>query len=384
MTSIFRRLLLIAPAALVVDLVFTSSVFAQEVAKTLPKPVAAQAAAAPAPRSVRLWDMEFSLDGSMLITGGDALRVHDVTTGKLLHQSRLPAQVYSVAFSPVSRELFAVGRNDGVIGLYRVGAEQPIRELPGDGQRVLGLAFSPDGLQLIGTGTKYSANRDARGDVRMFDIETGKLLHSLDFPDFGISCFAWSGDGQHIAIARNPKKGDPNVTAVAELYEVREWRLVRSIPFEPGFATGLDFTPDGGKLLIVGGVCVPLRPGACQPTGKMWVVDLADDEPAQRIDADPRSYFHSARILPSADLFATGTAEVRIRPNEQALVSLIQVRRIDTGEVIWSRDGEVGDPSGVTVSPDGELVAGCSDRQVQIFNAASGELVRMIDLDNAP
>jgi WD40 repeat protein len=366
--------------ATLVAIVLPSTLFAQAVGET----AGTTSVLTRMPWPIQLLALDFSQDGSLLVTGGDAVRVHDVATGKMLQEFKVPEQVRSIACSPVSRDLFAVGRNDGAIGLYRIGADEPIRELPGDGQMVLDLAFSPDGTQLVCSGTKYSADRKARGDVRLWDVDKGTLLHSLEFADFGISCFAYSADGQHLGIARNPKDGDPKSTAVAELYDVREWRLVRSIPFEPGFALGFDFTPDGSKLLIVGGVCVPLKPGSCQPTGKIWVVDLADDQPARRIDVDPRSYFRTARITPAGDLFATGTAEVRVRPGELALVSMIQVRRLDTGEVVWSRDGEVGDPNGVTVSPDGDLVAGCTDRQVQIFRASTGDLVRTIDIGNAP
>jgi hypothetical protein len=56
------------------------------------------------------------------------------------------------------------------------------------------------------------------------------------------------------------------------------------------------------------------------------------------------------------------------------------MRRLDAGAVVWSRDGAVGDSYGVTVSPGGTLVAGCTDRQVQILEAGTGEVVRVIEV----
>jgi hypothetical protein len=125
---------------------------------------------------------------------------------------------------------------------------------------------------------------------------------------------------------------------------------------------------------------VPSGPNSCRPTGKLWVADLTAGGTARPIEVEQSDYFRSGRFAPGGELFATGTAVVRERPNESALVSLIQMRRLDTGAVVWSRDGAVGDSYGVTVSPGGALVAGCTDRQVQILVAATGEVVQVIEV----
>ncbi len=263
-----------------------------------------------------------------------------------------------------------------------MGATQAVQELEGHGHRVLDLDFSPEGAMLVSSGTISPRGRPASGEVRLWDVDNGQLLHSLDYQETGVSCTAYSGDGQHIALARKPRDRGPNAKAVVELYDVGDWRLVRSVPFEPGFASALDFTRDGKKLLIAGGVCVPTGPRSCRPTGKLWVVDLAFDQPARRIEVNQCDYFRSASITPAGDSFATGTTAA---PNKPGLVvSVIQMRRMDNGKVLWSRDGATGEPYGVTVSPDGMLVAGCTTRQIQILKASTGEPVTTIDIGEAP
>ena len=126
------------------------------------------------------------------MTGGDALRVFDTGSGELRQQLRQPVPIQSVACSPVDRELFATGSTLGSVRLWRLGEEQPIRELVGHGTHVSGLAFSPDGTLLVCACTPYVEGKVAAGEVRLWDVESGRLLRRLDYEGAGASCVAFS------------------------------------------------------------------------------------------------------------------------------------------------------------------------------------------------
>jgi len=379
MPATSRSLLPISFTVLAASLLLASSVSAQEAPAAIDVPAARARAIQ---NNVMLLALDFSRDASTVVTGGDAVRVHDVRTGKLLQEVKVPDLVRGIACSPVTNDRFAAGGDDGVIRLCRVGVERPVREIKAHQQMLINLDFSPDGTQIVSCAVRLTDDRRSIADVRLWDATNGELLHALEFQDTRIFCVRFSHDGQHLALARHMSPGEPMATSVVELYDVREWRLVRSVPFEPGFGIALDFSPDGASLLIAGGICIPTGPGMCQPTGKLWIVDLNDDGPAQPIKVDQSEYFRSASITPAGDLFATGT--LGRTPPGMNLVSLIQMRRLDTGEIVWSHEGEVGAPYGVTVSPDGSLVAGCTARLVQILKATTGEPLTTIDVGESP
>src|SRR5262245_20979428 len=96
----------IAPVVILVALVLPSTATAQQATATVPEP----AGQVEEPRSVMLLDLNFTCDGSAVVTGGDAVRIHDVATGKQIqHLDVSDMLVRSVACSAVSPELFAVG-----------------------------------------------------------------------------------------------------------------------------------------------------------------------------------------------------------------------------------------------------------------------------------
>ena len=111
---------------------------------------------------------------------------------------------------------------------------------------------------------------------------------------------------------------------------------------------------------------------------------LDGDQPAELLDTGELQYFNSADFSPQGDRFATGASVHRTELDRfgnlrsVSLVAQIQMRRASTGQLIWSEDGEIGDPSAVTISPDGKLVFCCSWQQVLVFDAKSGDRLRSI------
>jgi WD40 repeat protein len=318
--------------------------------------------------SVTLIDLDFTHDGSAVVTVGDSLRVHDVATGKLLQI--VPQLTRCVACSPVAPDLFAVGVDNATVHLRRIGGAHPLREFKVDFDSVVDIAFSPDGQRLVCAGDVYNGKKLSTGEVRVWDVATGKLLHSIDFDEDAVHCLAFSADGLHLAVSRNRVVNDVNATSAIEIFDVADWRIVRSVLFKAGTALSVRFTPAGDKLLITGAMMF----------GKIWIADLGKDQPARSIEVEESDYFQSSCVLPDGRRFATGTGIGRRTQNGWTMIGVIQVRDLDSGKVLWSEEGHTRTATGVMCSPDGELVAGCIDNQVLIRRVATGELVRAIDI----
>jgi WD40 repeat protein len=337
-------------------------------------------------RSVMLLCLDVTRDGSVLVTGGDAIRIYNPSTGQLLHRFPTKRLTRTVRFSPAGAGLFASAGDDRLIHLWQVGKREPVSLLKGHAGSVLDLAFSPDGRMIASAGTQLRQGKAAVGEFKLWSTETGKTLQSVDLADRGVQCVAFSKDGKRIAFSRNAS--EKNAPSTIEVYDIKPWRRVRSIPFTPGFAISLLFMSDGRKVLITGGECVPLSDNSCRPTGKLWLASVDSDRPAKLVTTEDCGYFRSVSLTPTNDRFATGTATVRKQLNSRgeevgsALISEIQMRKTDTGDLVWLEDGGIGDPYGVMVSADGKLVACCSDRSVLIFDANSGKRIRSIDVED--
>jgi RNA polymerase sigma factor (sigma-70 family) len=112
--------------------------------------------------------MGLSPDGKTLVTHGrgDAVRFWDLSSGKVLGHVRIPVETASAALTPDGSLLATVGGGKAMLFDLATGKEkgkltQP--EVPGGA-----LCFSADGKTL--------AARQSQGQVRLWDVTTGKFL----------------------------------------------------------------------------------------------------------------------------------------------------------------------------------------------------------------
>ncbi len=69
--------------------------------------------------------LDVSPDASLLVTGGEDVRIFEAESGRLLHTLDVPRLTRVVRFSPTNAELFATGGDDGTIRLWRVSKTEP-------------------------------------------------------------------------------------------------------------------------------------------------------------------------------------------------------------------------------------------------------------------
>jgi WD40 repeat protein len=190
----------------------------------------------------------FSADGKTLAwkevgLRGGVMRVFDTSDGKLVRQFSLgqvapTVHAYGAAFT-ADGKLFAVANalTKKGVDLWNVETGKPVRTFAQEDPN--SCAFSPDG--------KVLATQDTYGQVRLWDVASGKKLHELDRPmkprQLSIeTVLAFSPDGKRLA-AGGPFLDDHAIL----VWDVESRKKVQTLEVVEGKAafpfSALVFTP---------------------------------------------------------------------------------------------------------------------------------------------
>jgi WD40 repeat protein len=204
----------------------------------------------------------FSRDGRRLATSGPdehTVILWDVATGTAVH--KLTASALRVAISSDGK-LLATGGGDlinpdrqGELRLWDLETGQEVNRLQGvlPSRFVNSVAFSPDGKWLASaSGDFRQAQLDAQGgEVRIWDVATGKQVAVHKLPAGFVYALAFSPDSQDLALARSDNLVE--VCAVPTLETRRKYgghnRPLRSIAFNPD-GTRLAAAGSGGLVVL--------------------------------------------------------------------------------------------------------------------------------------
>jgi len=202
--------------------------------------------------------------------------------------------------------------------------------IPGDGVRAL--AFSPDNKLLVaGTGTNWSSPDQK---VRIWNIETGKLIAESEKLHTIIWDVAFTPDGNLIAVALD--------NATIQLRSVEDLSIVERFE-QSGAVNSLSISPDGKRLAA--GVADADGDG-----GVVYIWDINSHELLVEFWAHPYSV-PSIDFSPDGSLLATGAVDRSVKVWNSQMGSLIQTLPQD------------GQGTTVKFSPDGSLLASgmCSE-----------------------
>ncbi len=334
----------------------------------------------------------FTPDGKRLATSDSSGRVRlwDLAARKEVGQLRGGSLA---VFSPDGRTVaFASpvppGKKGGnPVTLCQADSGKELRRLQPE-KIVCRAAFAPDGKTLATT---------AREAAHLWDVATGRLLHTLAHPkgdgQLGyVSAVAFAPDGKLLATG-----SDDNLV---RLWAPATGRLLRTLRGHRWWVTGLAFAP-GGKTLYS---------ASWDSTVRAWDVASGKERPAAP------GYDHHVRVAVSPDgtlLACAGTGGVidlweaatgRVRhtlrghgtgnvvfafvPDGQSVVSAGKDRALRRWDVATGREAgpareaappKLGPVSALAVSPDGKLLASASDaggranRGVRVCDFATGK-----------
>jgi WD40 repeat protein/serine/threonine protein kinase len=213
------------------------------------------------------------------------------------------------------------------------------------------VAYSPDGTRLASASSPFGPQA---GEVKVWDAQTGRELHTLKGYHGRVHSMAYSPDGKRLATA--------SLDGTIKVWDARTGKeiltLHRGGKAGPkgvfGRVISIAFSPDGKRL--AGGVDTPGQP---MPGGLIKVWDAQTGEELLKLQGPAGRTIVSVAFSPDGKRLAGTSSDNTVR-----------VWDAKTGEKLLTFQG----PSSVTFSPDGKSLA-CpfGDKMVKVWDAETGK-----------
>ena len=310
--------------------------------------------------------MAFTPDSKRLImdSGNHELTVWDATTGKLLRRIFTRGErAHAMVFLNDGKLAVAGSRpgQEGDVRIYNIdagktidyggvpavdGANDPtvlVKELVQTDDEIFALALSPDGTKLASGGCDRL--------VRVFDIASGKIEHSIENHADWVLGVAFTPDGKGLATSSRDK--------TAKVWDLAAKESLLTFPDHGDYVFGVLITKDGKTGISVG----------ADKNVRTWQATDAGKAIGKQLKALPGHTDAIFRVAYRHDdknpLLATGGADKTIRTWNPV-----------SGAALKTMSGFTDWVYAVALSPDGNMVAGASGNgEAMVFQTATGNPV---------
>ena len=287
----------------------------------------------------------------------------------------------TIAFSPAGRVL-ASGADDGLVRLWDIQTQRLIFVFEGHSNRITSVAFSPDGHMLA------SASYDRT--VRLWDIQKRSLIFAFKKHSRPVRSVAFSPDGRMLA------SGSDDDTV--RLWDIQTQSLVFTFEGHSRRVQSVAFSPDGRMLasasddrtirlwniqkqsliFVFEGHSSGVLSVAFSPDGRM-LASASDDDTVRLWDIQKQS------LIFAFEGHSSWVNSVAFSPNGRMLASASSDRTvrfwdIQTQSPIFALEGHTRSVRSVAFSPGGGMLASASfDGAIRLWDIQTQSLIFVLE-----
>ena len=317
----------------------------------------------------RVWSIRFSPDGKTLANVDSSRNVNlwDMQTKKLIatHNTGIE-ELKSVCFSPDGTFIAVAGGryfNAGQAKVLDAKTGKTLATMDKHTGEVWDVAFSPDGKTLASVGGgKYSSrsHRYITGQILLWDVKTGKMIHSLEGHLRRIYSVQFSPDGKTLATC--------GYDATIRLWDLKHGHEITELRHRnlSQRVTCIRFSPDGGTLAATGEWRVV----------QLW--DVRDRSILATIRNISTATINTVDLSPDNKLIATLSVRDQSKNSNKIIL-----RSVEKREIIGFLKNFKNLAYCVRFSPDGKtLASGHKKGIVHIWNIRTGEKLHSFQREN--
>jgi WD40 repeat protein len=248
------------------------------------------------------------------------------------------AEVNAIALTPDGTTLISAGSGSITQWNLQTGVRS---SLPGHEQIITSLALSPDGTLLASGSWDHT--------IKLWQLETGKLLHTLKGHTDAITAVAISPDGQTLISGSRDRT-------------IRLWDLNASGRLSATLTANLN---------PVSALSVPT---SHDPLSKLFASGSMDG-------AIQLWHLSTKELLRSLPAHTAAVNAVTIAPDGQTLISsswdmTVKLRNLHTGRLYQTISGHALPVTAIAISPDSQVLAtGSHDNTIKLWNCRNGKLL---------
>lgn len=298
----------------------------------------------PAPRNAPVRSLAISDDGKRIATPGvGGPMVWDVSTQNLKSAIRPTTSPACVALSP-DGSMVACGDARGAIRVWEVDSGKPLQSASGHEAPITCVALSADGR------TAASGASDA---IRLWDTATGRTTWTLKPAGYRVQSLHFAGAGGPLVSSSSSSSG-----LEIQTFDVATGKEISKRSEKWGQAV---FSPDG-------------RVVAVDAERGVRVLDRLGGKDVLRIELDPKlkPYAHAGPAILS---LSQDGGRLLVVGSELAVSHVLLVREVPSGKELFRHLAQRQQFNSAAISPDGKMLAAHSagTQAVHAWDVATGQ-----------